>query len=543
MRPLSIAALVAVLAIASSSAQDAAGHIEGTVVDAVSHQPVKKAAVSVILVGGGFAVANLTGVPPHADGSHSVVTDATGAFTFSDLTPGKYQLTVLEQNYPQTFRGGIRKTIDVSATDSPSLTIELMPGATISGRIVDEDGDPMSGCFVQPHPAKNLNRGVPMQRAPLTQEDGSYRMAGVPAGKYIISAQCSTPVFQPRPLSAGPDPPPTTAYPLQYYSAASDAKSAQVVELGAGGEKSGVNFQMRPVSVTEIHGTFAGGVDLHSHGELHVQLLPIDTMGPRAFGRIGSAQMNADGSFDIRSVFPGSYQIMAISQPNSPGVSHDDSVIIGGVLRVDVADKPLNISLQLHQAMDITGRVQMEGDNNTPLPPGQVNIQLQPIEQFGPGTAVAQPTSDGAFTLKSVLPAEYRIRVFAPRAFLKSARMGGEDVTNRPLNLSSGAAGPLDLVISTNTGTIQGTAPVGERVFAEALIDGEPLEGWRGTPVDSTGHFKMDGLAPGKYRVVAGEEGGIMPDGGQDVTVIEGETATIEVKNNVKGDVKAEDKP
>ncbi len=46
------------------------------------------------------------------------------------------------------------KNVRVSAGEtSPSVTVELIPGSILSGRIVDEDGDPLNGCIVQPRPA------------------------------------------------------------------------------------------------------------------------------------------------------------------------------------------------------------------------------------------------------------------------------------------------------------------------------------------------------------------------------------------------------
>lgn len=523
---------------ASANAQDQTGRIEGTVVDAVSHQPIKKATVTINSTGGGGgAIVSGQAVLFHDAGPQSVITDSTGSFAFNDLHPGKYQLTVMNQNYPQTLMGGMRKTVDVSASDTAgSVTLELMPGASISGRIVDEDGDPMNGCFVQPHPAKNFNQGIPIMRPPITRDDGTYRVFGIPAGKYIISAQCSEPVFQPRPLSEGPDPPPTAAYPIQYYSAASDVKSAEVVELVAGGEKLGVDFQIRPVPVTHVHGTFApGGADWHGHTDLQIQLVPIDASGPRNFAFNAAAEIHEDGTFDIRQVFPGSYQLVASSQTFADGPQSNAAGAVGGTLRVDVADKPLNVSLPLHPAMDVSGKLEIAQENNTTfkITPAMINLQLQPQTQMGVPPSFTQVNEDGTFTIKSVLPGDWRIRLFAPRAFLKSARLGGEDVTNRPMNLTSGAGGTLQIVVSTNTGTIQGTAPAGQAVYA-AVIEDEPAQGWRMAQVDSNGQFKMDGLTPGKYRVAAAESGGQMPDGGQEVTVAEGETETVEVKPESK---------
>jgi hypothetical protein len=241
------------LAILATMAEEQAGRIEGVVIDAASHHPVKKATVSINSFG------------PHPveapnQTPQTVTTDLSGAFAFSNLGAGQYQLTVEHQNYPQTRMGNVRKTVQVIAGEAaPSVTVELIPGATISRRVVDEDGDPLSGCTVQPHSAKNFNQGIRMMDMPTTHEDGSYRIYGIPPGKYTITAHCWDSVFQPRPLSEGPDPVPTAAYPTMFYPAAGDLNSAEIVDLSPSAEKSGVDFQMRPVAVTHIRGTIAAG--------------------------------------------------------------------------------------------------------------------------------------------------------------------------------------------------------------------------------------------------------------------------------------------
>jgi hypothetical protein len=91
-------------------------------------------------------------------------------------------------------------------------------------------------------------------------------------------------------------------------------------------------------------------------------------------------------------------------------------------------------------------------------------------------------------------------------------------------------------VVSDNTASIRGTAAAGQMIFAARIVDEEDALGWQqGTQVDSNGQFVLPGLAPGKYRIVAGELGSPMPEeGGQEVTVAEGETATVDMKPDAK---------
>lgn len=520
--------LAMALTAAIGAAQDPAGRIEGTVVDAVTHQPVRKAAVSLRPIGRGLVNRASVGAPNA--GNSSTTTDASGSFAFGNLAGGKYQISVTHQNYPESLLRGTRKTVEVSSDDATgTVAIQLIPGAAISGHILDEDGDPMTDCFVQVHSA-DMRRFPPAMHAPTMRADGTYRVSGVAAGKYIISAQCSEPVFEPRPLSAGPDPPPAQVYPAQYYSGASDAKSAQVVELAAGAEKSGVDFQMHPVAVTHVHGTFAaGGADWRPFGgNLNVQFVPVESSSSGIIALGGRAKVNDDGTFDIQEVLPGSYYLVA-SSPFSDGGPGKSAAMVGGAMRVDVADKPLTVSLALHPAMDISGKVEIEGGSRG-VTPEQIHLEFDPVIQFGAGSINTQVGEDGSFTLKGALPGEWRIRMDAAGAYLKSARLGGDDVTDRPLNLMSGATGTLDLVASTNTATVQGTAPVGQLVFAQAEGDG-PGQVQKAVPVGANGQFKMDGLAPGKYRFAVADDGAPMPDeGGQEVTLDEGATATIELK-------------
>jgi protocatechuate 3,4-dioxygenase beta subunit len=521
-------ALLSLLAIAAA-AQDQTGRIEGVVLDSISRQPVKKAVVSVQFIQDG--------------GPQTVTTDSSGAFAFSGLAAGQYELAVMHQNYPQGRFGGVHKTIQVSAGETASsVSVELIPGAAVSGQIVDEDGDPLSGCFVQLHPAKNFSQGVQISRTPIAHEDGSYRLSSIPPGKYTITAQCTATVFQPRALSEGPDPPPSAAYPVQFYSATSDLKSAQILELLPGAEKSGVDFQMRPVPVTHIHGTLTvASADWRGRSDLRIQLLPLDPRSPRVLGFGRGGQVSAtDGSFELETVFPGSYRLVVFSQDISRGGSGqpDASNLVGAIARVDVADKPVNISLPLHRAMDISGTIEIERNNNTAnqVTLNQIGVQLSSDNQFGGEPTRAQVNEDGTFTVKSVLPGEWRIMLMAPNnVFVKSVRLGADEVVNRKLDLTSGSAAPLRIVASNNTANVKGTAQAGQMVFCTPVEEGVPMKGWRATQTDSSGQFAMQGLAPGKYRIVVADNGASMPEeGGQELTLGEGETATIDVKPESK---------
>src|SRR6476620_6703694 len=113
------AVLLALLAVAAA-AQDQTGRIEGVVLDAVSHQPVKKATVLINFTGGARGQAQpqsrqapvAPNTPPNTTPiTPRITTDTTGTFAFDNLSVGLYQLVVIHQNYPQARMGGTRKSV------------------------------------------------------------------------------------------------------------------------------------------------------------------------------------------------------------------------------------------------------------------------------------------------------------------------------------------------------------------------------------------------------------------------------------------------
>jgi hypothetical protein len=511
MRTLLIV-LLTFSACAQTPPPDQTGSVSGVVTDAITHMPVKKAMVTTNPIGN-FKLYL---------GPQSASTDASGAFTLHDLPAGQYKLMFQHQSYPQARFGGAAKTVDVKAGETAGpVNVELIPGASVTGHIVDEDGDPLQGCFVEIRSAKNPEQGVSMTGSSASDANGEWRAFGIAAGKYTLSAQCMNAVFQPRRFSAGPDPPPSKAYARQYYPLAADPKSAQVVELTAGNEKSGVDFLMSPTSVTQIHGSFSPtGADWRDRGSLVMQLINRGTVA-------GASPNLEKGTFEFRQVFPGSYLLVVFSQGN-------DENRIGLWQRIEVSDKPLDLTLELKHAIELTGKVEIDRtgnpDNKITLP--QINIQLVPQSaQFGIPGAQTQVAADGTFTLKGVMPAPWRVQMIAPMAYMKSAWLGSTEVTNAPLDLSSGAAGALRIIVGTKTATIRGSAPMGTVVMVQRVDDEMPFHGGQATGVDQNGQYHIGGLAPGMYRVIASENGGPMPeDGGQEVTVREGETITLDLR-------------
>jgi hypothetical protein len=221
-----------------------------------------------------------------------------------------------------------------------------------------------------------------------------------------------------------------------------------------------------------------------------------------------ASSLSPDGRFEIRAVAPGSYILTAAV------FGPDGSLLARQPLEVGSADIS-GLELQLTPGIEVKGRVRAEAGelNLTSLRP-----QLQPRAQnmsFGGGGG--EPAKeDGTFSVRNVAPDEYTVNVFGvPDGwYIKAVRFGEQEVLFTGIDLSAGAPGILDILLSPSGAQVDG-------IVADS--DGKPLEGvtvalvpetdrrgvshlYRSTTTDRAGRFSLRGLTPGEYRLLAWEQ-------------------------------------
>jgi hypothetical protein len=240
---------------------------------------------------------------------------------------------------------------------------------------------------------------------------------------------------------------------------------------------------------------------------------------------------DSSGAFRFPQVFPGSYVLLVTTL--------DRENRIGGVQRVEVKDQPVNTVIELKHATSIRGTVGLESTANSTAQLTEIAIQL--VSEYSQLFPVedASVKQDGSFTINSVAPIQWRLYAnafhmgtFDPRAavFVKSVWLGSKELSGHTIDLSSGSADTLKIVLSANTASIRGTAPSG-MIVACRNLDDEVLSG-QSPPVEQSGEFRIQGLAPGRYRVAAAESADDIPkDSGREITLQEGETATVDLSN------------
>jgi len=171
------------------------GFILGTVVEAVTGQPVPGATVD-ITYGGPVTNAVQLSLPQQPDGippagvPRRVLTDAQGHFFFRQLGAGRYLAQVSAPGYLAQLKPG--ETIQYIDLDDGAkrtdIVLKLWKCGAISGTVLDENGEPAVGAAVRVL-ERDMSGGLPqllVLNDTTTDDRGVYRVSGLGAGPYIV---------------------------------------------------------------------------------------------------------------------------------------------------------------------------------------------------------------------------------------------------------------------------------------------------------------------------------------------------------------------
>jgi len=508
------------------------GRITGRVVTADNGRPVKRARVFVTAA--------------ELPGGRGMLTDDTGVFDLTELPAGRYTLTVSKSGYVSLSYGQRRPLqagTPLQLGDGQQLKgveFHLPRGGVISGRIVDEDGEPVAGATVRILRYQYLQGDRRLTPAGTGQTDdrGQYRVWGLMPGDYYVNALTRLAGFGGRgafgpppggPAAGGPgaggpgggrggrggdfasmfgggQDPEQVNYAPTYYPSATSVNDARPVTVGVSQEVNDINVNLQLVRTSRIAGRVMNPDGTPSSAG-NINAIP-DGAGGRG-GQIGmtyGSRIQWDGSFAIANVPPGRYVLRARGDDNDPPYFGTQPLTVNGA---DVSD----VSLVLSAGATISGTVTFQPGSN-PVPDiTQVRIGAPSTDQgsFGP-QASARVDKDGRFSLAGVSTGPHLIRAQGNMRgwSLKSVTMDGRDVTDTPLEVRGGQAltnveivftdkqTEVNGTITTESGTPMPdytvlafpTDPSLWRPQARQIMTARP---------DQTGKFKMRGLPAGDY--------------------------------------------
>jgi protocatechuate 3,4-dioxygenase beta subunit len=512
----------ALLLVLQNPAQQKAS-MEGFVVRAGTNEPVSRARVTITRTGSPGSPVQLT----TSSTISPVTTDSQGYFRFSDLTPGPYSLVVqrngfARQAYGERAPGRGGTPLNLAAGQAmKDIVFRLIPAGTVTGRVLDSTGEPLSSINVQllkPTYDGNGQRRFQTVGSARTNDRGEYRIFWVTPGRYFVSATPNRSPINALPVAPTSNEVTEPGYAITYYPGTTDLSTASAIEIQPAAELSAIDFTMTQQSLFRVRGRVLDSRTGQSPRNASVN---ISARNPSATGALlfflgVNSYNNASGTFEFRDIPAGSYIVRA-DAPITP-TSTDFNQRNSGQITVDVSRDVDNLLITFAPGVSIAGRLTIEGGAALSSLPDYDRLRvflnsISPEGLFAPGTNAAV-SADGSFKLDNIPLGDYRVVVPIMPAgmYLKEARVGQTDVVNT-LSVAGPLQGPLEILISPNAGQIDGAIVDNDRhpvpgiqavLIPDRLRDRRDL--YKTAISDQNGHFTIRSIVPGDYKLFAWED-------------------------------------
>jgi hypothetical protein len=291
------------------------------------------------------------------------MTDGEGRYEITGIPAGTYAIAATKPNYVRAAYGaervegpGKRLAIaDGQVLDK--IDVRLVRAGVITGRVVDEFGDPVTDVAVVPmryqfvQGSRRLNQ---TGRGAQTNDIGEYRIYGLSPGQYYLSATL-------RNFSIGAtDTADRSGYAATYYPGTANPAEAQRLTVAQAQTLTSINLTLLPTQTARVSGVVVDGQARPLAGAAITAMQRMGFGGFSAFG--GMTQ--GDGKFSINGLTPGEYIIRASLQGSQEQAAQP--------LTIDGSDVT-DLQLMVAKPSVIRGRVAFEAGGS---PPKAAEIRL-----------------------------------------------------------------------------------------------------------------------------------------------------------------------
>ena len=480
------------------------GTVTGFVRRSGTGQPIENTRVAVVSRAERLAQANL-------GTAMSAVTDFNGKFTIKGVNPGLYVLVAESEGYFSLngeTSASTRATKDIAVNEGQQTdagTLELIPGAAISGRIAGPDGQPLTGAVVQIFQASYVRDRLVFTPTKTARTDdlGEYRLYWLSPGEYYVRAQYR---------GTGDR---TERYGRVFFPGITDEDAAPPVMVGAGAEVSGIDIRVPLTALTgfKISGRVVSPVDPESVRVSSVRVVPRDQrvlVLDEADAFPNQVIDASSGQFEIRNVTPGAYNIY-------PTTRDIDGNMRSMPIPVDVVNRDIsNLSAVLEPAIDVVGRITLDDRK----PGDRVlngSIALVPTDDW-PGVSnpvrINPDPESGEFTLSHLPPGKYVFQSASfrdPDVYVADAKMGQDTIYDRGFIVAGESREPIDVTLKSQGGVVSGVILDSSRlrpqlystvVLVPDAARRQNLDLYKQT-TSANGSFTFRGIPPGDYKVFA----------------------------------------
>jgi Carboxypeptidase regulatory-like domain len=436
------------------------------------------------------------------------ITSDEGKFDFKELPAGKYSLEGAKRGFvPAAFdqHDQFSSAIVIGAgLDTETLVLRLAPAALISGKVLDEFGEPVRHAMVTAYRDDHTS-GVSQIRGfrnVQTDDEGSYEIAPLMPGTYFLSAR-ARPWYavhrnlQPAEQSGGPagiDRSLDVAYPVTFYAGVTDAESATPIPV-RGGERLQVELHLSPVPSLRLlfHVPDSGnGFFPQLQQSVFDDSIPVEE----------GWNLIAPGTLEITGVPAGRYSVgMRMTGGDQPVQLNE----------VDVAQNDQEVEASSGEALGKV-KILVQIQDGSAIPP-RLRVGLRGVHSLHATWEAVD--AKGQVELPPVAAGLYEIVVSnseKPYSIAHILGTGGE-VSGHTLDVRAGSSPSVSLTLVGGSASIHGTASRAGKPVAGAmvvLVPKDPVVNrdlFRRDQSDLDGTFVLPGVIPGMYTIIAIENG------------------------------------
>ena len=488
----------------------AAQMVEGNIIDSATNVGIARVAVHLELASGSDS----------KDEPYDTATDALGHFVFARVKPGTYEFSWFSPSYVATDASRFPQIHVTTGGDPLKLEGRMTATPTISGRVVNGNGDGVADALVG-------IVGPSAKTGATTDASGNFEQRVQPPGRYRVWVTPPAGIKPPEPQQGSDQ---VRVWTPVYYPGVRSWDAASKIVVHAGYQVAGIELKLVPVPahvvrgmLLNLDGTPAPAVTV----TLDIDEARLNDKEKRPTNEVTT---NSEGAFEFPPVADGDWRIAAELERGG--------VKLRALQWIEITGRDIeNVTLRMAAPFSLQGRVVMEAGPNgmkasasAPEPPrliphaghirtefGAASWMLQPetmarpgfreILFDGDGAITADTNRDGNFGFKSVYADSYRIAPLAAPAgyYLDSVRVGDTDVAAAEVQLLPGTL-PVTVAYKTGGGIVRGAV---EKCSSGAvlLIPTDANMQWFGflhsVRCDAKDRYEIGAVRPGEYYALA----------------------------------------
>lgn len=482
---------------------------------------------------------------------NSASSDEDGNFKLTGLSPGAYTLWAIAPAYVVA---GDSSWSEIHRIGE-NVTINMVKGGVITGRVTDETGEPLVGVRVIADRVSDLETntmisriGMPGNMGGVTDDRGVYRIYGLQPGVYVVGIRAGD-YHSPDAIQIIRDAP-------TYYPSATRDTAAEV-DVRSGEEVSGIDIRHRGERGRIVSGAIAGESEsAQPFNYVQVTLkgseigyfestadVPGNSRGFAIFGV-------PDGDYELRAYRAGDGEVTASSVPRRISVRGANvtgvelKLMNHGSIAGRVVIEPANPATRCaSNAGDSGNHAAGQGQSATRRQPAVEEIILKADREEADHRAPIAPSwrfenlrgiapgEKGEFNLNNLEPGRYRITADLPDTgwYIRALKLpaaapvrtpDGKAKTGAVASLSAIAIKPgeklsgLEVVVAEGGAMLNGRivpAKEGMKLPARLQVhlipaeapDADNLLRYAQGNIRGDGTFEFKHIAPGKYLLLA----------------------------------------